>query len=160
MTVKQFLLNLPGKWQHYSSAVRNRLLKLLIEKVELRHDAKTIEATVYWKTGFCQRVIIQRARTTDNHGSVWTAEQNTLLETLWRNAPLTAVQEALPERTLSAIRSHARRLGLKRQRKTNSARLCRRWTRQEEKQAKALYESGTPFSEVAMKLNRTQAAIV
>ena len=159
-TVKQFLLNLPGKWQNYSSTVRNRLLKLLIEKVELRHDAKTIEATVYWKTGFCQRVIIQRARATFNQESSWTDDENKLLEALWRNAPLTAVQEALPERTLSAIRNHARRLGLKRQRKTNPAKLRRRWTKQEEKQAKALYESGTPFSEVAMKLNRTQAAIV
>jgi len=81
--------------------VRNQLLKLLIEKVGLRHDVKTIEATVYWKTGFCQRVIIQRARATDHHGSVWTLEQHTLPETLWRNAHLTAVQEALPERTIN-----------------------------------------------------------
>jgi hypothetical protein len=79
--VKQFLLNLPGKWQHYSPTVRNRLLKLIIEKVELRHDAKTIKATVYWKTGFCQRVIIQRARATYNQvGSMWTDKENKLLE--------------------------------------------------------------------------------
>ena len=158
--MKQFLLNLPGKWQHYSPAVRILLLKLIIEKVELRHDAKTIEATVSWKTGFCQRVIIQRARATDNQGSVWTEEENKLLETLWREGFLKAVLEALPERTLSAIRNHARSLGLKRQRKTNSARIRHRWTRQEEAQAKRLYEKGTSFSEIAIKLNRTQAAVM
>ena len=158
--VKQFLVNLPVKWQHYSSTVRNRLLKLIIEKVELRHDVKTIKATVYWKTGFCQGVIIQRARATFNQGSVWTDKETKLLETLWREASLKAVLEALPGRTLSAIRNHARRLDLKRQRKTNSAKIRRHWTRQEEAQAQELYNGGAPFSEIAAKLNRTHNAIM
>ena len=158
--VKQFLVNLPVKWQNYSSTVRNRLLKLIIEKVELRHDTKTIEATVYWKTGLCQRVIIQRARVKNDQGSVWTEEENNLLETLWRNTSFKAVLEAFPERTLSAIRNHARRLGLKRQRKTNSARIRRRWARQEEAKAEELYKEGAPFSKIATKLNRTQVAIM
>jgi hypothetical protein len=158
--VKQFLVNLPVKWQHYSSTVRNRLLKLIIEKVELRHDAKTIEATVYWKTGFCQRVIIQRAGATNDQTNMWAEEENKLLEKLWRDAPLKAVLEALPERTLSAIRNHARRLDLKRQRKTSSAKIRRRWTRQEEARAQELYKRGTPFSEIATMLNRTHNAIM
>jgi len=159
-TVKQFLVKLPDKWQNYSPTVRNRLLKLIIEKVELCHDAKTIKAAVYWKTGFCQRVIIQRARAAYNQESVWTDKENNLLETLWREASLKAVLEALPENTLSAIRNHARHIGLKRQKKTNSARIRRRWTRQEEEQAEELYKGGTPFSEIAAKLNRTHEAIM
>jgi hypothetical protein len=159
-TVKQFLVNLPGKWQNYSSTVRNRLLKLIIEKIELCHDAKTIKATVYWKTCFCHRLIIQRARAAYNQGIVWTGKENKLLETLWREASLKVVLEALPERTLSAIRNHARHLGLKRQRKTNSTSTRRRWTRQEEDQTEELYMRGTPFSEIATKLNRTHNAIV
>jgi hypothetical protein len=158
--VRQFLVDLPGKWQSYSPAVRNRLLKLIIDKVELRHDAETIDATIYWKTGFYQRVIIQRARATNNQGSNWTEEENRLLETLWTDASIIAVQEALPGRTVSAIGNHARRLGLKRQRKANSPKIRRRWTRQEEIQAKKLYEGGVPISEIAVKLNRTQAAIM
>jgi hypothetical protein len=136
------------------------LLKLIIEKVELRHDAETIDATIYWKTGFYQRVIIQRARATDNQGSNWIEEENRLLETLWLNASIIAVQEALPGRTVSAIRNHARCLGLKRQRKTNSAKIRRRWTRQEEARARELYEEGASFSEIPIKLNRTQAAVM
>ena len=159
-TVKQFLVNLPGKWQHYSPTVRNRLLRLIIEKVELCHDVKTIKATVYWKTGFCQRMIIQRARAAYNQGSVWTGKENQLLETLWREASLKAVLEALPDRTLSAIRNHARCLDLKRKRKTNSAGIRRRWTRQEEVQAEELNKAGVPFSEIATKLNRTHEAIM
>jgi hypothetical protein len=158
--VKQFLVNLPGKWQNYSSSVRNRLLKLLIEKVELHHDARTIEATIYWKTGFRQQIIIQRVMATFNQGNIWTDEEDKLLETLWQNASLKTVLGAIPKRTLSAIRNHARHLGLKRQRKTNSARIRRRWTKQEETQAQSLLNIGTPFSEIASKLNRTQAAIM
>jgi len=158
--VKQFLVNLPVKWQNYSSTVRNRLFKLIIEKVELRHDAKTIKATVYWKTGFCQEVVIQRAREAFDPASVWTEDENRILKELWRDAPIEAVLEALPKRTLSAIRNHARCLGLKRQRKTNSASIWRRWTEAEETQAQALINSGTLFSEIAIKLNRTQSSII
>jgi len=70
------------------------------------------------------------------------------------------VLEALPDRTLSAIRNHARHLGLKRQRNKNSAEIKRRWTKQEEAQAQELYKGGTRFSEIATKLNRTQVAIM
>ena len=158
--VRQFLLNLPDKWQHYSPTVRNRLLKLIIEKIELRHDAKTIEATLYWKTGFCQRLIIQRARKGYNKESFWTDKENQLLKTLWREASTKTVLEALPVRTLSAVRNHARHLGLKRQRKMNSAGTRRRWTRQEEEQAQELFNGGIPFSEIATKLNRTPNAVM
>jgi len=140
--------------------VRNRLLKLIVEKVELRHDAKTIEATVYWKTGFCQRIVIQRARAAFDSDSVWTEDENRILKELWRDAPIEAVLEALPKRTLSAIRNHARCLGLKHQRKTNSASIWRRWTEAEETQAQALIHSGALFSGIALKLNRTQSSII
>jgi peptidyl-tRNA hydrolase len=140
--------------------VRNRLFKLIIEKVELRHDTKTIYATLYWKTGFCQRVIIQRAKATSMQGSLWTEQENKLLEKVWREGSLKAVMEALSERTLLAIRNRARRLGLKRQRKTNSARTRRRWTEAEEAQAQELCEAGTPLAEISITLNRTQAAVI
>jgi hypothetical protein len=159
-TVKQFLTNLLGKWKHYSLTVRNRLLKLLIEKVELCHDTKTIDATVFWKTGFYQRIIIQRAGTTNNQESAWTEEENSLLEKLWQDAPLETIQEALPKRTLSAIRNNARRLGLKRGRQVNRDRMHLRWMEPEEKQARELYEGGTPFSLIALKLGRSPEAII
>jgi hypothetical protein len=136
------------------------ILKLLVEKVELHHDTKTIEATVYWKTSFRQQLIIQRARAAFNQGNIWTHEEDKLLGTLWSNTPFNTILEALPKRTLLAIRNHARHLGLKRQRKANSARARRRWTEQEETQVQSLLNIGTPFSEIAFKLNRSQEAIM
>jgi hypothetical protein len=159
-TVKQFLVNLPGKLHNHSPSVRNRLLKLLIEKIELHHDTKSIDATIYWKIGFHQQVIIQRARAAFNQDNIWTDEEDKLLETLWPNASLKAVVETLPRRTLSAVRNHARYLGLKRRRKPNSAVIRHRWTEQEQSQARELYEGGIPVPEIALKLNLTQAAIV
>lgn len=92
--------------------------------------------------------------------SIWTDEEDKLLERLWQNASLETVLEAFPKRTLSAIRNHARRLGLKRQRMTNQARIRRRWTEQDETQAQSLLNMGTPLSEIASKLNRTPDAIM
>ncbi len=158
--VKQFLMNLPDKWQHYSPAVRNRLLGLIIEKVHLQHDTKTIDATVYWKTGFYQRVVIQRAGAPFDKSNGWTNEENKLPEKRWPNAPLTAVGEVFPGRTLSAIRNHTRRLGLKRRRKTSSPGIRRPWTSREDTQAREFYRKGASVSEIAIKLNRTQDAVI
>jgi hypothetical protein len=118
------------------------------------------DATLYWKTGFHQRVVIQRAMAAIVRSGSWTDEENKLLEMLWLNSTLAAVQEALPQRTLSAIRNHARRLSLKRQRKTNSTGTPRRWTSQEEARACELYRKGTSVSEMAIKLDRTQSAVM
>jgi hypothetical protein len=157
--IRQFLVDLPNKWQNYSSTVRNRLLKLLIEKVELQHDVKTIEATVYWKTGFREQVNIQRVKAAFNQDSIWSDQEDRLLETLWPNASIDTVLKALPGRTLSALRNHAQYLGLKRMKKSGSSTMQHRWTKHEETQAHELYEGGTPVPEIALKLNLNQAAI-
>jgi hypothetical protein len=159
-TVKQFLINLPVKWKNYSPSVRNRLLKLIIEKTELRHDAKTIEATVFWKTGFRQQIVIQRARAAFSEDNLWTDKEDKILETLWPNSSLEAVLEALPKRTLSAVKNHARCLGLKRRRKPDSATIQHRWTKLEQSQTRKLYEGGASVPEIALKLNLTPASIV
>jgi hypothetical protein len=155
--VRQFLVDLPNKWRNYSSTVRNRLLKLIIAKVEIRHDANAIEATVYWKTGFHQQVIIQRAKAVFNQDSIWSDEEDKLLETLWPDASTETLLKSFPKRTWSAVRNHAQHLGLKRMKKPESSMMRHHWTKQEETQARALYEKGTPVSEIALKLH--QAAI-
>jgi hypothetical protein len=157
--IRQFLVDLPNKWQNYSSTVRNRLLKLIIAKVELRHDVKTIEAIIYWKTGFRQQVIIQRAKAAFNQDSIWSDEENRLLKTLWLDASIETVLKDFPKRTWSAVRNHAQYLGLKRVKKPESSTIRHRWTKQEETQARGLYEEGTPVPEIALKLNINQAAI-
>lgn len=57
--VQHFLENLQDEWQKLSSSLRNRLLKLLIDRVEIVHDRGHIQATVIWKIGFKQKVDIE-----------------------------------------------------------------------------------------------------
>ncbi|MFW6112662.1 MAG: hypothetical protein ACOC6S_03725, partial [Chloroflexota bacterium] len=56
--VEHFLANLQEKWQKLSPGLRNRLLKLLIDHVEILYDPGYIQATVVWETGFRQRLDI------------------------------------------------------------------------------------------------------
>jgi hypothetical protein len=158
--VKQFLTELPHKWQSYSATMRNKLMKLLIDRVELRHGGKSIEATIFWKTGFNQCITIQRARATDNRGSNWTDEEENLLKVLWRNASQEVLQGALPNRTWSAILNHAQYLRLKREKTPGYAKLRCRWTAEEESQARALYEAGTPLPEMVTRLHRSRSSIL
>jgi hypothetical protein len=43
---------LEGNWEKYPGSLRNRLLTLLVDRVELRHDLSHIEAMIVWKVGF------------------------------------------------------------------------------------------------------------
>jgi hypothetical protein len=158
--VKQFLRELPRKWEGYPVAQRNRLWKQLIERVELRHDERSIFMTICWKTGLRHTIVVQRARATDNHGSNWTNEENNLLKMLWRNGSQDALQGALPNRTWSAILNHAHDLGLKRQKTPSSAKTRRRWTPEEDARAKELYETGTPVPDMVTRLCRSRAAVL
>ena len=44
--VTEFLENLDGNWEKYPGRLRNRLLTMLIERVELRHNREHIEANI------------------------------------------------------------------------------------------------------------------
>ena len=54
--VREFLKGLTKNWNTYSRSLRNRFLKLIIEKVEIR-GSEDIEPEFIWKTGFQQKVI-------------------------------------------------------------------------------------------------------
>jgi len=144
--VKNFLAGLPSKWTGYSSSLRNRLLKLLIERVELRHEGRRIEATILWKAGFEQRVVIQRPKGGGSRDNRWTDEENRQLKTLWSSATKDELQAALPGRSWQAITNHATRLELRRERHSALRLFQRRWTLAEESRARSLYEAGVPVA--------------
>jgi hypothetical protein len=56
--LRDFLKSLPKKWYSFSGSLRNRFLKSLISRVELIGE-DVLEATIYWKAGFQQKVLIQ-----------------------------------------------------------------------------------------------------
>lgn len=158
--VRDFLAGLPRNWDTYPRTLRNRLLSLLIEKVELRHQGLLIEATIVWRSGFEQRVAIHRPPARGSRDKRWVEEEQTLLRLLWPSSSRQVLQGALPERTWLAIKNQARYLGLKRQRTPASGGCHRPWMSEEEAKAKALYEAGAPVGTIAPQVDRTCNAIV
>ncbi len=158
--VTEFLENLDSNWKRYPSRLRNRLLIMLIDRVELRHDRGNIEATIVWKAGFRQVVNIQRNQSHFNQEKRWREEETKLLRMLWPSASWEVILAALPERNKSSIAIRAARLRLSRQGMRKSPEKSIVWTQAEIDQMKECYlTKGLSIIEIADRLGRTEQAI-
>ena len=158
--VTEFLENLDSNWDKYPGRLRNRLLILLIDWVEIRHDREHIEANIVWKAGFRQVVNIQRNQTHFNQEKRWRDEETKLLRMLWPLASWEVILAALPERNKSSIAIRAARLRLSRQGMRKSPEKSIIWTQAEIDQLKEWYTiKGSSIIEIAGQLGRTEQAI-
>ena len=158
--VRDFLKGLTDKWTAYSRTLRNRLLKLLIDHVDIRHEGKNVEATIKWKTGQSQIVNIQRLRVKSSLENRWDIEEVKILKMLWPSSSQEAILAALPERTWKAIAHKARNNGWKRKQCQSSRVTRRRWIPEDDRKGKELYEAGTPVVSIASDLERSHSAIL
>jgi hypothetical protein len=158
--VRDFLSQLPSKWQAYPRSMRNRLLKLLIECVELRHDREKIEATIIWRAGLEQKVTIYRPPAKGSRDKRWAGEEDKLLKILWPSSSKEAIQGALPNRTWKSICCHAHYLKLSRERGSPQPSPQRRWKPEEETRAKTMYEAGVSLADIIAELGRNRTAIL
>lgn len=157
--VRDFLARLPHNWQGYPRGLRNRLLKLLIERVELRHDRKRIEANMIWRSGFEQQITIYRPKARSGRGSRWSEDEERLLRMLWPSSSPDVLLAAFANRSWNAIAGRAFRLCLKRERQYHPPNGWRPWTGCEDEKLKSLYEAGTPLLEIASELHRSSNAV-
>ncbi len=157
--VAEFLENLESNWERYPSQMRNRLLKLLIERVELRHDLSHIEATIIWKMGFTQKIHISRPTAHFTKDKRWQPEEDNLLRMLWPTVTWETIVAALPSRTPESINQRASRLKIKRQWQREVPDRESQWTKAEEARLKELYVGGESAGEIAGMLGRTERAI-
>ena len=157
--VTQFLENLEDNWERYPSGLRNRLLTLLVDRVELRHDLSHIEATIVWKIGFRQVVNIQRPSARFTKEKRWQLQEDNLLKILWPSSSWETIAAAFPGRSSAAINHRASRLKLKRQWVRKATEIGRLWTEEDDNQVRDLYTKGVSVPEIARKLGRTERAI-
>jgi hypothetical protein len=158
--VSRFLQNLESDWGKYPSSLRNRLLTLLVDRVELRHDPSHIEATVVWKVGFRQVVDIKRALARFTKEKRWRPEEDNLLKLLWPSSSWESIVAALPERTPAAINQRACRLKLTRQVQKKLPDASHPWTEDDDRQLKELYTAGVSVAKIAGRLGRTERAVM
>jgi DNA invertase Pin-like site-specific DNA recombinase len=156
--VRDFLRRLPVQWSDYSRSSRNRFLKVLIDRVELKgnHD---IEATIYWKAGFRQQVIIHRNRSKNLGEKLWTEAEDKLLRMLFPGSPQEVVLAALPGRSWKSIVLKAARLNLKRRKRTSTVAREKPWTEDEDSRLKLGIETGSTPTWLASELNKSLSSV-
>ena len=158
--VRDFLSELPSKWQAYPRSMRNRLLELLIERVELRHDREKIEAKIIWKAGLQQSIIISRPPARGSRDKRWADDEDNLLKMLWSSSSKGAIQGAIPNRSWKSICCHAHYLKLRRVRGLPQPSPQRRWKPEEETRAKTMYEAGVSLADIVTEFGRNRTAIL
>ena len=158
--VTEFLENLESNWERYPRRMRNRLLKLLVDRVEIRHDLVHIEATVVWKMGFYQRITISRPTAPFTKDKRWQPEEDNLLRMLWPTATWEMLLAALPRRTAGSINSRASKLKAKRLHTVTSFETGPLWSSEDEDRLRELYTKGVSTAEIASRLGRTEHAIL
>jgi len=157
--VAHFLENIDREWERYPSRLRNQLIKLLIDRVELRHDATNIEATIVWKVGLRQVVNIKRPSTNFAREKLWRAEEDTLLRMMWPSSSREAIMAALPGRTWMAVSQRAGRLRINREWVKQQTPRGRRWTKEEKEKLKELYCSEANVDNIAQELGRSRGTV-
>jgi len=157
--VAQFLENLERDWEQYPSRLRNRLLRLLVDRVELRHESCKIRAVVVWKTGFQQVINITRPLANYAREKRWTPEDENLLKMLWPSASRETIEAAFPGRTWVAINQRAERLKVRREWIRTASSVGRGWSREEKERLKELYVTEATIEEIARKLGRSPRTI-
>ena len=158
--VREFLWRLWQNWDGFPNRLKNELLRLFIERVELRHKRGLIEATIIWRTGEKQTIVIERPQARFAWEQRWRTDEVNLLRMLWPSAGRETILAAFPDRSWAAIREKARLLGIRRKRYSYGQGASTHWTSEEKAKLVPLYEAGTPMDEIAAQLDRSQSGIL
>jgi hypothetical protein len=153
--VKTFLKDLPARWKSYPLTLRNRVLKLIIEKVEIK-GLYEIEATIFWKAGFVQKVLIHRPPSNSKIDRRWTEDEEALLRVLFKSSSDDDLQAVFPCRSLKSIKLKATRLKLKRARKSVNK---RSWSQEDDKNLEHYYSEGVSVEEISTRFDRGVSSV-
>jgi len=158
--VREFLWRLWQNWERFPNRLKNELLHLFIERVELQHERKLITATVMWRSGEQQTILIERPQARFTREKRWQPHEDDLLKMLWPSSSKQAILAAFPDRSWRAIAERALRLGVHRKRDPYRQGAAKHWTEDEKAKLTQLYEAGVPILDIATELGRRQSAIV
>jgi hypothetical protein len=95
-----------------------------------------------------------------NFDSRWNQQEIDILKILWPSSSQDAILAAFPGRTWKAIAHQAYYQGWYRVPGSSKHTPRRSWEEDEDTIARQLYEAGTPISEIATKMNRSETAII
>ena len=157
--IRKLLVRLTADWDDYSPTMRNRLLHILLDRVELYPSKRYIEATIIWKVGLEQKLVIERPKTNGGSEKSWAAEEDEILRLLWHSTARKEIEAALPRRTWKGISLRALRLSIRRSRMIQPNETWRHWTEEEDQRLFELYTYGDSLADIAAELGRTHAGV-
>jgi hypothetical protein len=157
--VRNLLARIKVDWESFSSVIRNRLLHIFLERVEIRPGKKQVEATIIWKTGLRQSLVIERPEGHGGEEKAWTPEEKETFRLLWPSAAREDIETALPRRTWRGIALMAHRLGIKRPRTPHGVESCRPWSAEEDARLLDCYNRGDALAAIGAELGRSFAGV-
>ncbi|MCW5848971.1 MAG: recombinase family protein [Anaerolineae bacterium] len=161
--VRACLARIKDRWDSFPNDIKNEFLRLVLQKIILRHDEYTITARVIWQTGREDRIRIWRPR--PNATNVWTAEEDAIIREHYPSTPQEEVLKLLDGRTWLAIKHRARGLGVCRERKAVRYRVAypnsrKPWTAEDDALLKRYYEGEISKAECMTTLARSWGAVL
>jgi DNA invertase Pin-like site-specific DNA recombinase len=112
--VKEFLANLDRTWESTPNDLKNAFLCLLLDRVTIWPNKKTIRAKLVWRVGIEQEILIHRPFVDKRRR--WTEDELAILAEHYITASPSELLDLLPGRTWQAIKEAGRhKLGLTRE---------------------------------------------
>jgi hypothetical protein len=160
-SVRELLDNLQQRWPTLSVRVKNELLGLFLERIELSHDRATLRLRLRWITGREQVFEINRPDYRPAREEHWTAEEDASLVERYASVPWGELQAALPDRSENSIRTRAARRGLRRSVRGTPriARARHEWGADEEALIRRYAAGELGWGELRHLTGRTEAAL-
>ena len=125
--VESFLDSLHETWDSQPKGLKNALLRLILEKVIIYNDHETIRATIVWRVGLEQEILIHKPFPRDHFTKRWTESERELLRQHYATASIDELLKMFPKRGgWSAIKCQAQKLKLRRKRQQKGS--LRRFT--------------------------------
>jgi len=157
--VRKLLAKLRTDWERYSPILRNRLLKIFIDRVEIKPGKKQVEANIIWKIGLEQRLLIYRPGPHGGLHKIWSEQEKEILRSSWSSATKEDIMKALPNRTWHGITQQAMKMGIKRPTYRPPYDTWYPWTEDDDARLVELYNGGKPLADIAAELGRTVPGI-
>ena len=113
--VDAFLNNLDKNWDDQPNGLKNAFLRLLLDKVVIFNNPTTIRATIIWRVGLEQEILINRWFERFSRPK-WSETEVEILQQYYPVAEREELLKMLPGRSWSAIKSKAKGMELRRKR--------------------------------------------
>lgn len=163
--ISKFLGSINERWGGLSNELKNEFLRTILDRVLLTPDKEhgTIAATIIFRTGFEERLLIERPKAPSKLDNKWSDSELATMRRCYPAAKWEDLFEMLPNRECGAIRSKAAELSLRRAKGTKPH--GKPWTKEDDdalrKVRAGLNENMDRMDlvELAQRLKRTPAAI-